>query len=423
MHASDLVRRYAQKTVADIGAPVFFKTAQGCRIEGNDGRSIIDFIAGFGVVNTGWQHPAILQTIEAQLKKSTFAPPWLPTEEALRLAETLLSLGPSKAARVARAAGGADANEVAVKALVASRGGKVLVVNRAYHGGTSRTLTLSDAAAFGLPPSYVPPPPRVKPAHCFRCPIAGACDLRCAEAVDQAIADDPAITGILLEPVIGSGGAIVPPQGYFDAIGEICRRRGVVLILDEVITGCGRLGRFTAAELFGLDPDAMTLAKALGGGYVPIGAAMLCAELADALSRYDDVSATLAWTPLACAAASATLQVIAEENLCARAETTGAVLLARLRALFERYLPGHLGEVRGKGMLIGVELVTDLATKQPAPKLAQRIALRAFRSGLMLAGSWDWTTLIIAPPLTLDDATLDEAMNILESALRQIAHA
>jgi 4-aminobutyrate aminotransferase-like enzyme len=121
-------------------------------------------------------------------------------------------------------------------------------------------------------------------------------------------------------------------------------------------------------------------------------------------------------------AASATLKVIAEENLSARAATMGAVLKARLQEMFARYLPGHLGEVRGKGLLIGVELVTDHETKQPAPKLAQRIALRAFRSGLMLAGSWDWTTLIIAPPLTQDEPTLDEATGILETALRQVAH-
>jgi 4-aminobutyrate aminotransferase-like enzyme len=423
---TDLVRRYAQKTVADIGAPVFFKSAEGCRITDRDGRSIIDFTSGYGVTNTGWQHPAVIAAMEKQLRLSTFAPPWLPTEEALALAETLLSLMPPKAERAARAAGGADANEVAVKALVSLRGGKVLVVNRAYHGGTSRTLALSDAAAFGLPPSYVPQPPRVKPAYCFRCPYGQSrpgCDLACASAIDKAVADDPEITGVLLEPVIGSGGAIVPPQEYFDAVAEICRRRGLVLILDEVITGCGRIGHFTAAEAYGLEPDAITLAKGMGGGYVPIGAAMLSGELADALSRYDDVSATLAWTPLACAAASANLKVIIDENLCEHAERTGTRLLARVRSLVDRYMPGHFGDVRGKGLLAGIEFVTDQATRAPAPNLAKRVALRCFRNGLMLAGSWDWHSIIITPPLVLDDATLDEAMGILETSLKEVSKA
>lgn len=415
------VRRYAALTVADIGAPVFFETAEGCRIVDRDGRSILDFIGGYGVIATGWQHPKVLGAMERQLRKSTFAPPWLPTEEALALAEMLLKLAPSSVRRVARAAGGADANEVAVKALVAQRGGKVLAVGRAYHGGTSRTLALSDAEAFGLPPSPVPETPRVKPAHCFRCPAGRrhpGCDLACARAIEDAAAADPSITGVLLEPVIGSGGAIVPPAEYFAAVAEICRRRGLALILDEVITGCGRLGFRTAAEAFGLAPDAVTFAKGMGGGYVPIGAALLSAELAEALCCYDDVSSTLAWTPLACAAALANLEVILEENLIARAAEMGPKLKSRVAALFDRHLPGHLGEVRGMGLLVGVELVADQKTKAPAPNIAKRVALRAFRHGLMFAGSWDWHTLILAPPLILDDATLDEAMAILETALK-----
>ncbi len=422
--AAELVRRYSAITTADVAGSVAFRTGSGLTITDTDGRDYLDFIAGYGVVNTGWQRPEILAAIERQLKVSTFAPPWFPTREALELAEALLELVPPSVRVCARATGGAEANEVALKAHYALRGGKVLTVGRAYHGGTSRTLALSDAKTFRLPMSPMPESPRVPPAYCYRCPWGKTfpdCSLECASAVDEAVRDDRTITGLLLEPAIGSGGAIVPPQAYFDAIKEIVARRGLTLILDEVMTGCGRLGAFTAAELFGLRPDAITFAKALGGGYVPIGAALLNPELAEALRAYEDVSATLAWTPLACAATLANLKILKDERLAERAAAMGEKLLAGLKELFGRLLPGRTGDIRGKGLLIGIELVKDRKTREPALTLTKRLALRAFRGGLLLGTSWDWQTLILMPPLTFDDAALQRALDILETALNACA--
>lgn len=421
---SEVLRRYGLTMAADSAFPVAFKTGMGCRVEDLDGNRYIDFIGGYGVINTGWQHPEILAAMAFQLHTAAFAPPWLPTREAADLAEAVLSLAPPSVRVCAKATGGAEANEVAIKALFAHRGGTVLVVGRAYHGGTTRTLSLSDSQAFGLPPSPVPQPPRVPPAYCYRCPYGKTypgCSLECAEAVESAARTDPAITGVLLEPIIGSGGVIVPPAEYFHAIQEICRRRNLALILDEVMTGCGRVGTFLAAEAFGLQPDAITLAKGLSGGYSPIGVALLSSRFAEGLTRHEDVSATMAWTPLACAAALANLRVIREGDLAGRAAVCGDQLRARLRDVFEWILPGHLGEVRGKGLFIGIELVTNQATKEPARQLAKRIVLRCLRSGLMIGTSWDWNTLIVMPPLVLDDATMDEAINILEAALKRAA--
>jgi 4-aminobutyrate aminotransferase-like enzyme len=274
----DIARRYAAATTADMALPVVFKTGSGCRVEDMDGRRYIDFISGYGVVSTGWQRPEILAAMQNQMETTCFAPPWLPTREAMLLAEALLSQAPMHWHSCARATGGAEANEVALKAHAALRGGKVLVVGRAYHGGTTRTLALSDRHAFGLPPSTALEPPRVPPAYCYRCPYGKTypgCSLECAEAVEQAVRVDGNITGLLMEAVIGSGGVIIPPPEYFHAIQDICERRNLTLILDEVMTGCGRLGSFLAAEAFELRPHAITLAKGLGGGYVPIGATLL----------------------------------------------------------------------------------------------------------------------------------------------------
>ncbi len=424
--SADVVRRYAAAAVADTAFPVVFKTASGCRIEDLEGKTYTDFISGYGVVNTGWQRPEVLAALEQQARTACFAPPWLPTREATHLAEELLALAPPSTRVCARATGGAEANEVAVKAHFAHRGGKVLVVGRAYHGGTTRALALSDGNRFGLPPTPVPDAPRVPPAYCYRCPYGKTypgCSLECAQAVEHAARADPAITGLLLEPVIGSGGAIVPPRAYFDAIQDICARCNLTLILDEVLTGCGRVGAFLAADAFGLRPHAVTLAKGLGGGYVPIGAALLDRELADALSRYEDVSATLAWTPLACAAALANVRVIRDERLAENARVMGGRLLAALKELFARVLPAHTGEVRGMGLLIGIELVKNQTTKEPAVQLAKRVVLRCLRAGLMVGTSWDWNTLIIMPPLTLDEATMGEALGVLETVLKRVAGA
>lgn len=422
--AAEIARRYAAVTVADTAFPVVIRSASGCRLEDTEGNTYIDFISGYGVVSTGWQRSEVLTALESQARTLCFAPQWLPTREALQLAEELLALAPRSVRAVARATGGAEANEIALKAHFAARGGKVLTIGLAYHGGTTRTLALSDGPAFGLPPTPEPPSPRVPPAYCYRCPFGKSrpeCSLECVQAIEDAVQADQGITGVLLEPVIGSGGAIVPPPEYFAAISELCTRRNLILILDEVMTGCGRVGAFLAAEAFGLQPDAVTLAKGMGGGYVPIGAALLSGELADALSRYEDVSATLAWTPLACAATLANLRIIRDENLAVNARDTGAKLLAALRELFERVLPVNTGDVRGMGLLIGVELVKDRATKEPAVNLAKRIILRCLRAGLMIGSSWDWHTLIILPPLTLDEATMNEALSALEGVLKRVS--
>lgn len=405
--------RYRLTMAADAATPAF-RSASGCRVTDDAGRELIDFIGGYGVVNTGWQRPEVLAAVIEQAQRGCFAPPWMPTREAADLAEWLLKRLPWLA-KCGRASGGAEANEVAVKALFAARGGTLLVVGRAYHGGTTRTLALSDGSAFGLPPTPVPAAKQVPPAYCFRCPWGKTypdCSFECAEAVEAAI--EPTTTGVLLEPVLASGGAVVPPAGYFAAVADICRRRGLVLILDEVVTGCGRLGAFTASELFDLRPDAVTLAKGLAGGYAPIGAAVLSAELAGALMKHEDVSATLAWTPLACAAALANLRLLEAEGLAANAAAMGPKLVAGLREVFGQRLPAHLGEVRGLGLLAGVELVGG-------PRLAKRIALRCYHGGLMVGSSWDWRTLVFLPPLTLDDATLDAGLAVLDAALAKEA--
>lgn len=419
----ELTRRYAASVAGETAFPVVFASASGTRVFDLEGKSYLDFITGYGVVSTGHSRPEIHAAIAEQMQSGCFASPWLPTRQAVELAEELLSRGPSNLTACTRASGGAEAVETAVRAHRAARGGKVLVVGRAYHGGTSQTLAQSDSAAFHLPRSSLPESPRVPPAHCFRCAYGKThpgCALECVTAIDAMVEADPELTAILLEPILGSGGVIVPPAAYFSSLMEIVRRRKLTLIVDEVMTGCGRIGEWTASQAFGLEPDALILAKGLGGGYASIGTAMLSSELADGLKKYEDVSATLAWTPLACAATLANIRLIQAERLPERSAARGANFLPRVRELFERRLPKHTGEVRGKGLMIGVELVKDRTTKKPHPSLLKRLALLTLRRGLMIGTSWDWHTLILMPPLNVGDDELNEALRILDDCLQRL---
>jgi len=421
--SAELTRRHAAAVAGETAFPVVFASASGSRVTDLSGKSYLDFITGYGVVSTGHSRPEILQAIAEQARSGCFASPWLPTRQAVELAEELLALGSKNLRCCARASGGADAVETATRAHRAARGGKVLVVGRAYHGGTSQTLAQSDAVAFHLPRPSLPESPRVPPAYCHRCDYGKShpgCAFKCVQAIDAAIAADPDITAILLEPILGSGGVIVPPAEYFPALMEIVRRRKLILIVDEVMTGCGRIGAWTASQALGLEPDALIIAKGLGGGSVPIGTAMLTEELADGLRKYEDVSATLAWTPLACAATLANVRLIQAESLPERAAAAGESFLPRVRELFERRLPRHTGEVRGMGLMIGVELVKDRTSREPHPSLLKRLALLTLRRGLMIGTSWDWHTLILMPPLNVTDDDLDEALRILDESLQRM---
>jgi 4-aminobutyrate aminotransferase-like enzyme len=417
------VKRYRSVMAADSAFPVVFQTASHCTVQDLDGNEYLDFISGYGVISTGWQRREIQDAIIKQVQEASFAPPWWPTREAVELAEKILSLCPKGLVACGKASSGAEANEVAVKALQAARGGKVLVVGRAYHGGSRFMLSLSDGEPFNLPP--VPKTePSVPPAYCYRCPWNlkyPSCGLACADAIDKACAADPTIQGILLEPVLGSAGVIVPPVEYFQAVQEIVRRRKLVLILDEVMTGVGRVGAFSAAEKYNIQPDAMTLAKGLSGGYMPLATAVMNQELKDGLQKYEDVSATLAWTPLGCAATMANLRLLQQERIPEHAALIGERLFKGVQELCERELPEHVGEIRGSGMMVGIEIVQDRLSRTPAPSLTRRIVLHAWRAGLMIGTSWDWRCIILMPPLTLDEGSLANGLDRFGEALARMA--
>ncbi len=445
-----LARRYRAVSCAAVTAPIGFERGEGSWLVDLEGNRYLDFIGGYGVVNTGWQHPRVVEAVREQASRACFAPPWFPSVPAAELGERLVRLpGVPPGGKCLRATGGADANEQVLKAVRTwtARKGKaeaadgaddadgrgyrpaasttrVLCLERSYHGGTAATLALSDTGRFSLPRvSSVAPQPRVPPPFCSRCPwgkVYGRCGLECAKVVDAALADDSRIAAVIVEPVIGSGGVIVPPPEYLAEVRAICDRRGRLLIFDEVLTGFGRTGAMLAAEREGVTPDAVTLGKGLSAGAVPIGAAVVSRALAEAAEDREDCSATFAWTPLGCAAARANMQVVEEEGLVGRSAKLGRELLTGVRAACERRLPDRIGEARGIGMMVGVDLVRDRESREADPMLVRRLALRCKRHGLIIGTSWDWSVIVLLPPLTLTEGEMREGVARFEEAVGEV---
>ena len=416
------VKKYRELNLGEVSLPICFDHVEGAYLADREGNRYLDFTSGYGVTSTGWLRPEIRDAIHDQLQRSAYAPPWLPTPEAIALGELLLSITSLNLVKCARATGGADANEIIFKAVYAATGKKgVLSFHRSYHGGTRFALAISDAEEFHLP--QLPTGNemhQVEPPYCFRCPFGkhpSHCRLECTQAIEKLFAENKDIGCFFLEPVIGSGGVIVPPPDYLKRVRALCDQYGVFLVFDEVLTGFGRIGSLTAAGHFGVRPDAISFAKGMSAGYAAIGAALLCEELAKGVKATEDVSSTFAWTPLACRIAQTNIELIIRERLHENADKQGAYLQQRLRELFDHYLPGRTIDIRGMGLLIGIEPVKDPVSKTPDTRLVRQLIISAFRKGLLLCASWDFRVLVLMPPLNISKASMEDGLDRLERAL------
>lgn len=424
LNNKDLTDKYLRMTGHGTLYPIVFNNASRCEIIDIEGNKYIDFSSGYGVVNVGWQRKELVKVIQTHANKSCFAVPWMVNQESIQLAEKLINLTPENLQKCIRATGGADANETGIKAVYSKHGGEILSYFFSYHGGTSATLALGDSRRFGFPgnPSRLPEL-KVYPPYCYRCPTNhsfGTCSFDCAENIEQILKKNHKIKMMIIEPVIGSGGIIVPPEGYWKILSEICNRHGIKLIIDEVLTGFGRTGTLFAVDQMEIVPDVLTLSKGMCSGYIPIGASIMTSELSDHLIKnYNDVSSTYAWTPLACAVALANIDLIINEKLDLNAQKLGTYLKDQLNEIFNHYLPDKTGEIRGKGLMIGVELVKDKKTREPAHFLGKKIILACQRNGLIIAAAWSWNVLVFLPPLVVTTEEADKGLNILEDTLRR----
>lgn len=410
--------------------PIFWVRARGSNVWDADGNRFVDLAGGFAVAAAGHRNSRVATALRRQVGRLLHGMGDVhPPEVKVRLLERLARLAPFPDARIVLASSGAEAVEVALKTarLHTGRPG-VLAFTGAYHGLTYGALATTDRALFREPfeDQLNPHVLRAPFPHPYRPPaeLAGSDDLG-AEAL-AAVArrlDGPggdAVGAVLVEPVQGRGGDVVPPPGFLAGLAALCRTRGLLLVLDEIYTGLGRTGRRFAADHERVVPDLLCVGKALSGA-LPIAACLGPARVMDAwpLSRGEAKhTSTFLGNPLACAAAIASLEEIERLDLAGRAAREGDRWMARIR---ERIgADPRVGEVRGRGLMIGVDLVHDPVGREPDPDLAGRVVAGALRRGwLLLAGGPDGNVLSLSPPLTAPRELLDRATRMLAAVLEE----
>jgi 2,2-dialkylglycine decarboxylase (pyruvate) len=393
-------------------------------VETTDGRRILDFTSGQICSTLGHNHPRIAAAIRERLDTALHLNSWMLSEPVLALGERLARLVGPPLDRVMLLNTGSEANEVALKLAKMHTGRfEVVGLTRSFHGLLAGIASVNFSMAHSgygplLPGSFALPAP-----YAYRCPIrhcGGACDCTCLETgfdlVDQTSVGS--LCAVLAEPVLSAGGIIVPPDGYFTRLRELLAEREMLLVMDEAQTGFGRLGTMFGFEHDGVIPDFLAVSKTLGGG-VPLAATLCSAEIeADCVAKgFLHVTSHVS-DPLPAAAGLAVLDVIEEEGLVAAAAEQGEYLLGQLRELQARH--EAIGDVRGRGLLVGLELVVDRDSREPANELGAAVTAGCLERGLSMnivrSGS-SANCFRMAPPLSITRDEIDTAVAILDEAL------
>ncbi|MEC3980729.1 aspartate aminotransferase family protein [Amycolatopsis sp. H20-H5] len=407
-------------------APFVVEKAEGAWLLTTDGQRILDFTSGQISSTLGHNHPRIVAAIERSLREVLHLNSWMLSEDVLELARRLAELLPAPLERSILLNTGSETNEVALR-LAKSFTGKFEVVGltRSFHGllaGTNSVTFSMGHQGYGplMPGSFAIPAP-----YEYRCPIrhcVRSCDMTCLDVgfdlVDQASVGS--LAAMIVEPVLSTGGIIPLPAGYLRAAKQKCEERDMLLIVDEAQTGFGRVGSMFAFEQDDVVPDILTVSKTLGGG-VPLGATITSAEIEQKAVDHDFLHLTTHVSdPMPAAAGLAVLDVLAEENLVERSRKMGGYLTERLRGLQE--IHPQIGDVRGRGLLVGLELVADRETKEPANELGGAVTAECLRLGLSMnivkGDGSQRNCLRLAPPLTITAEEIDFAVDILDTALR-----
>jgi 4-aminobutyrate aminotransferase / (S)-3-amino-2-methylpropionate transaminase / 5-aminovalerate transaminase len=398
---------------------------EGCSLIDEDGNEYIDFIAGIGVGSVGHCHPHYVDALKRQVERLTFGS--FSTETRTRFLELLATLTPAGLTRIQLFSGGAEAVEAALRLAKAATGKhEVLGFWGGFHGKTGGVLGLLGSdfkhhlGPF-LPGQYLSPY-----ADCYRCPLKlkyPECGIACAEYMRDVIKYQTGgeISAIIVEPIQGTAGNVIPPPGFLRAVQAIAKDHDALFIADEMLTGFGRTGAMWGAEHDGVVPDVMTIGKGMGGGFPLSGVVST-----DALttrppwSNPSASSSSYGGNPLAAAAGLAALEIIVKEDLAANAERVGKVMLARLETLREKYR--CVGEVRGKGLMLGIELVKDRRTKEPLGKdVTRALYQECLRRGLVAMTYAP--TIRINPPLIIREEVALAGLAMLDEALGAVVRA
>jgi 4-aminobutyrate aminotransferase/(S)-3-amino-2-methylpropionate transaminase len=401
-----------------IYAPIVIADGRGATITDVDGNTFLDFTGGVGCLNVGHSHPRVVEAAQAQLERFSHTDfTIVPYEVYIELGERLTQLAPvRKPAKAAFFNAGTEAVENSVKFARAFTGRPaVIAFEGAFHGRTMLSMTMTSKThpyKAGLGP-FAPEVYRVPFPQDYRGPSTDEA-LAALERAFTVQVDPEHVAAIVVEPVQGEGGFHPAPQEFVAGLRRICDEHGIVFVADEVQTGFGRTGRMFAMEHFGIEPDLLLVAKSIAAG-LPLSGVIGKAEVMDAPGD-SAVGGTYVGNPVAQAAAIAVLDVMEDENLVERAAQIGDTLRARMLAWQERF--PAIGDVRGLGAMLAIELVEDRRTKRPAPDLASKVVGEAAKRGLLLLKAGIYSNCIrVLCPLVLTDEELDEASSVWEDAL------
>jgi 4-aminobutyrate aminotransferase len=406
--------------------PLVVESGKGCTVKDVDGNEYIDFNSGLACLNVGHNHPKVIEAIKRQCDRFLhYSNTDFYYNEVVALAEKLAEITPGNfEKKVYFGNSGTEAIEAAIK-LAKWHTRKQLFIGfiNAFHGRTigSLSLTASKPAQrryfFPLMPgvNHVPYP------YCYRCPFKQTypdCHYWCVDFIDEFVLQKYAppedVAAIVFEPIQGEGGYVVPPPEYFQRLRKLADRYGILLIDDEVQSGMGRTGKWFAIEHWNVEPDILCSAKALASG-LPLGATIAKAKVMDWVGGSH--ASTFGGNPLSCVAAMAVIDVIKEEKLLENATKQGTYILKRLEELKSE--SEIVGDVRGKGLMIGVEFVEDKDSKKPAPQKANEIMMRSWKRGIAVI-TCGISTIRIAPPLNITRELIDSGLEIIEDVVKEV---
>ena len=408
--------------------PLVIKTGHGAIVEDVDGNKYIDLNSGLAVLNVGHLHPRVVEAIKRQAEKLLhYSLTDFYYEEAVALAEKLVSIAPMPNAKVFFANSGAETIEGAIKI---SRGyfkGSrpwIIAFYGAFHGRTygANTLTASKSVQHRWFTPLLPAVIHAPYPYAYRCPFKTDDPLECGELCIGFIEDyiftkyiDPSeVSAIFIEPIQGEGGYVVPPDNFLPKLRSLCDKYGILLVTDEVQSGFGRTGKWWAVEHWNVKPDIITSAKAIASG-LPLGAIIGRSEIMT-LPKGSHAT-TFGGNPVSCAAALAVIEVIEKEKLLENATRVGEFIMKRFREMMDSI--EMIGDVRGKGLMIGVELVKDRKTKEPARKELAEILMRSFKRGILVIGA-GLSVIRIAPPLNISMELASRAIDILGEIIKEV---
>ncbi len=403
--------------------------AEGIWIEDAGGRRYMDF-HGNNVHHIGYGHPRLKEAIRQQMHALPFTPRRFANRPAVELARKLAAIAPGGLAKVLFTTGGSDANEVALKIARAATGRfKTISFWDSFHGAGFGAASVGGEALFRSGPigPLLAGTEHVAPFACYRCPYGypdrdgqpqlDLCKLACAGMVRYVLEREGDVAAVIAEPARAV--PFLPPPGFWAAVRQACDEHGALLIFDEIPTGLGKTGRMFACEHDGVAPDILVMGKALGGGILPIAAVLARPEL-DVAEEWAFGHYTHEKNPVTCRAALATIEIIEDEKLVENAARVGAMALARLREMQRRY--PLIGDVRGRGLLLGLELVTDRAKKTPASDQAEAIMYCALEKGLSFKTTMG-NVLTLTPPLVITEREMHAALDILDECFAESARA